>query len=300
MNPLVDINIASYNHANYLKHTLEGVLSQQTSFHYRILIGDDCSTDGSIEIIKEYERKFPDRISTIYQKINLGLNHPEKNGIILLKKSTSKYIALLDGDDYWTDPLKLQKQVDFLENNPDFAICFHAVTLLNEETQQTENKYYNKDVSTIEDLCQGNYIHTASCIFRNGLIEKLPKWFSSSPVGDWPLYLMAAEHGKIKYIDEPMAVYRMHNKGIWSKQDRLGMFLKWRKVIILLNNHFKGKYKKYFYAGLTKTYLELVKLYRNENIFYSIFYSIKLLVILKYNKFLVSRRGLIKILINGK
>jgi len=100
MDTIVDVNIAVYNHAPFLRKALDGALAQKTNFPFRLLIGDDCSTDGSVAILKEYESKFSERIKVIYQPKNLGLNSVERNGVILLKNSTAKYIALLDGDDY--------------------------------------------------------------------------------------------------------------------------------------------------------------------------------------------------------
>ena len=149
MDYLVDVNIAVYNHALFLEKTLDSVLEQKTNFPFRLLIGDDFSTDGSIEILKRYEREFPDKIKVIYQPKNLGLNSSERNGIIILKKSTAKYIALLDGDDYWTDAYKLQKQVDFLESNPEFSICFHLVESINDQGQITGEN----NISSIWSWC---------------------------------------------------------------------------------------------------------------------------------------------------
>jgi glycosyltransferase involved in cell wall biosynthesis len=302
MNQIIDINIASYNHANYLRHTLDSVLSQQTTFSYRILIGDDCSTDGSIEIIKEYEKNFPDRILAIYQKVNLGLNHPEKNGVILLKKSTAKYIALLDGDDYWTDPLKLQKQIDFLEANPSFSMCFHNALVTFEDKKKEARLFLSnvqKDVFTVQDLCKKNIIPTASLIFRSSIIKDIPDWFYRCPFGDWPLSLFIAEHGKVKYFNEVMSVYRVHSGGIWSKLDRIAQLKKIIKNTLTMNQLFKKKYQTFFYEELVLNYMELCQLYRTKNIFYLFFYSLKLLLIRKYNKTAISKQEIFKMFLTN-
>ena len=169
-----------------------------------------------------------------------------------------KYIAFCEGDDYWTDPNKLQKQVDFLESHPDFAICFHNMQILyeneflqdrslrldpdDEEWCHLKNRLSNinqKDVSTIEDLAlQGNYISTASCLFRNGLFREFPEWFYTLPVGDYPLHLLNAQHGKIKYLDEVMGVYRVHSGGSWEQKILLERWISWVKLLNVLLPHF--------------------------------------------------------------
>jgi glycosyltransferase involved in cell wall biosynthesis len=220
MDFLVDVNIAVFNHAPYLEKTLNSILSQKANFPFRLLIGDDCSTDGSIEILKEFEKKNPDKIKVIYQEKNLGLNATERNGVILLKNSQAKYIALVDGDDYWTDENKLQKQIDFLESNPDFSISFHKIII--EKDGEMVEDYITKvpsEISGQEDLLNSNFIHTVSVVFRNNQI-KLPSWFTKAMPGDYPLWLLLTSNGKkIKYFDEVMGVYRVHTTGIWSMQD---------------------------------------------------------------------------------
>jgi len=242
MDYLVDVNIAVYNHALFLEKTLDSVLEQKTNFPFRLLIGDDFSTDGSIEILKRYEREFPDKIKVIYQPKNLGLNSPERNGIIILRKSTAKYIALLDGDDYWTDAYKLQKQVDFLESNPEFSICFHLVESLNDQGQiigENNDQVSGPGVYTIVDLAKGNMIYTPSVVFRNMLNGELPDWFSKSFIGDYVLHMLSARHGKIYCIPEVMAVYRIHSAGTWSNGDLIFKTEKWTEMLGYLVEEFK-------------------------------------------------------------
>jgi hypothetical protein len=160
-----------------------------------------------------------------------------------LFSAKGKYIALCEGDDYWTDPYKLQKQVDFLEANEDYAICFHRVyelldgrdpELSNLNTSLQEESY------TIEDLAKGNFIHTPSVVFRNGLIKKYPEWFNKSPVGDYVLHMLNAEHGKLKYLPEPMAIYRRHANGVWSGKSQLYQSTGWVSMLEHLASEFKN------------------------------------------------------------
>ena len=142
-------------------------------------------------------------------------------GLRILKQCTAKYITLLDGDDYWTKPSKLQKQVDFLERHPDFAIYFHNVVLFHEDTVRdpwNSCAPNHKEISTIEDLLASNFIQTCSVIIRRSMISKLPEWYYSSPIGDWLLYLIVAEHGRIGYLNEVMAAYRIRRESFWYTQ----------------------------------------------------------------------------------
>lgn len=217
---LVDVNVAVFNHAPFLRQTLESVINQKTNFPVRLIIGDDCSTDGSQQILQEYESEYPDRIYLILQPKNLGLQAEERNGIILLRKSTSKYIALLDGDDYWTDPYKLQKQVDFLEGNPEFNACFHNVKIHSEDGGNSIGLVYAKDRKNeiaLIDLANGDYMHTCSLLFRN-LPEVMNPILNKLVVGDDDSigYCLLVTGKKAKYLNEVMAAYRKHLGGVWS------------------------------------------------------------------------------------
>jgi glycosyltransferase involved in cell wall biosynthesis len=213
--PLLSVCLITYNHVNFIKQAIDGVLMQKVDFPWELIIADDFSTDGTREIVLEYKNKYPDLIKLILQEKNVGA---AQNFIDLITAPKSKYIAYFEGDDYWTDPLKLQKQVDFLETNPDFAICFHNVAIINEdypERNRLNNDDLTPEISTLDNLLEGNnYIATCSAVIKTNLIQNLPDWFTSLPFGDYGLYLIAARHGKIKYINEIMSVYRIHQGGI--------------------------------------------------------------------------------------
>jgi glycosyltransferase involved in cell wall biosynthesis len=220
MEPLVDVNIAVYNQAPYIRHTINSVLNQKTNFPFRLLIGDDCSTDGSTEILKEYEKQFPKQIKVIYQKKNLGLNSVERNGTILLKNSTAKYIALLDGDDYWISKRKLQLQVDFLEKNSNYSMSFHDVYSLTDGKRRRTAFWDAPDTSDLKYLLSGgNYIPTLSVVFRNDkkIFDFLQR-FPDAPFGDYLIYIGCAQQGLIKFFPQKMGVYRVHKRGVWSAQ----------------------------------------------------------------------------------
>ena len=122
---MVTIRCAVYNHEQYIRKCLEGFVMQKTNFKFEAIVHDDVSTDGSVAIIKEYAEKYPDIIKPIFEKENQYSKHDGSLGRIMDENSHGKYIAFCEGDDYWTDPLKLQKQIDFLESHPDYSLCFH-------------------------------------------------------------------------------------------------------------------------------------------------------------------------------
>lgn len=217
MRKKVSCHVITYNHINYITKCIDGILMQKTNFDFEIIIGDDLSTDGTREILERYAIQYPNLI-----KLNLraerGLGIPGKeNFVSTLEMCSGEYITLCDGDDYWTDPHKLQKQVDFLEAHPDYVLCFHKVKILKPNGELVEDFITKvpENYETQETLARlGNYIHTPSVVFRN-VIKEFPPEFSLSPIGDYFLYMLLSEYGKLKYLEEEMAVYR-EGVGIWS------------------------------------------------------------------------------------
>jgi glycosyltransferase involved in cell wall biosynthesis len=263
--PLVSVCMISYNHQAFISRAIEGVLMQETNFPIELVIGEDCSTDGTREICLEYQHKHPNIIRVLPRNKNLGMM---PNFIDTLENSKEKYIALCEGDDYWTDPLKLQKQVSFLEENPDFAICFHRVKMVfEEESDEILSNENQKEISEFEDLALENYIHTPSCVFRNGLFEKFPDWFYQSPVGDWVLHLLNAQHGKIKFLEDVMAVYRIHNNGVWSMKDPIEIYIKWIGVVEKCCQYFYPKASNIFMQNIANKYEKMSFSYFHTNDF---------------------------------
>jgi glycosyltransferase involved in cell wall biosynthesis len=215
----------AYDVERFVAQALDSALMQEVDFDYEIVIGEDCSTDGTREILKEYASRHPDRIRLILRERNLGMNPNFKETLLACR---GELIALLDADDYWTSPRKLQRQVDFLEAHPECSICFHNTLVVYEDQDVAPHPfhlpepvhhishYLPKPISTIADLAGGNFMQTCSVIFRAGLYGELPEWYLDMPTFDWPLHLLNAEHGDIGYLDEIMGVYRVHRAGFWS------------------------------------------------------------------------------------
>lgn len=219
--PLVSVWMVTYNQEDYIQKAIESAMMQKTDFVFKLFIGDDASTDSTAILCKKMKEKYPNRIVFFQNEKNLGGNPNALKIYRACFESQSKYMAMLEGDDYWTDPLKLQKQVDFLEANPDFSICFHKVKILRGEEffddKSIEARYdrIKEHPATMIDLLeQGNFIHTPSVMFRNYNIN-FPFEFERSTVGDYFLHIINSQHGPIKRLDEIMAVYR-EGVGIYS------------------------------------------------------------------------------------
>ncbi len=215
--PKVSVPIITYNQVNYIGEAIESVLAQKTSFQFEILVGDDFSTDGTREVILQYAEKYPDIIIPVLHPRNMG-----KNGLLntleTYKLARGKYIASMDGDDYWTSPDKIQKQADFLDRHEDFTICYHNALITYHDGSPSElvNPETQPAVSQLEDLIGEDevwFMATSSVMFRNHVITQYPGWFYESSSGDIPRYILLAMHGRIGYLPETMSVYRKNRNG---------------------------------------------------------------------------------------
>jgi len=224
--PFLAIWMVAYNHEKFLEQAVESVMMQETDFDFKLFIGEDCSKDNTREICEKLQQRHPGKIKLFLNSQNLG---PNKNALQIYNacfKSGAKYIAMLEGDDYWTDKFKLRKQVDFLENNPDFVLCFHKTSILKPDGAIIEDFLTKvpENYQTIETLAKfGNYIHTPTVVYRN-VLEAIPFEFEFSPIGDFFLYMMLAQYGKLKYLEENMSVYR-YGVGMFSGKSELKMAL---------------------------------------------------------------------------
>lgn len=217
--PVVSVCIICYNQEAFIKQTIESILMQKTSFDIQLIISNDCSTDATSEIIQSVIKSHAKgHVITYYNhKSNLGMM---PNFIFALKKCQGKYIAICEGDDYWTDPLKLEKQVAFLENNPDYGICFHNVEQLNSLHKESRTIIPGVLTDTdfsLYDYIQANRTATCSIVYRRELFETIPDWFTTVPFGDLGLVLNVLKNSKNKkgkVLRDTLGVYRMHDAGI--------------------------------------------------------------------------------------
>ena len=219
-NPLVSIACITYNHAPYIRQCLDGFIMQQTDFDFEIVIHDDASTDGTRDVILEYCSKYPKLFRPILQEQN---RYKEGKGIFarfVFPKCRGKYIAMCEGDDYWTDPLKLQKQVSLLEENINYSCSFHVCNIVNSLGDTMLEDYpqcykFEDSLITLENFIGGSAIpQTLSVVFRPEVISTLPP---SCRVTDIVLFYYLLKMGNAICLAENMGVYRNHSAGEWSR-----------------------------------------------------------------------------------
>ena len=253
-NPVVSICCITYNHEKFITQAIEGFLSQKTTFPIEIIIHDDASTDSTPLIIKKYSDKYPQIIVPIFQSHNQYSKGFSPTKTFVFPKAKGKYIAICEGDDYWTDPNKLQMQVEILENNPQYSLCFHKVNILWENGNfGIDNKFNSSKSFTAKDLAQGNFIYTASCLFRKKNIENPPNWYNKNiAASDWSTFFLNAQFGDLFYLNHCMSVYRVHSGGVWSNLSPEEEIVKTTKSMIVLDNGTNKKYHEEFKSGWKK------------------------------------------------
>jgi glycosyltransferase involved in cell wall biosynthesis len=262
--PKVSVVLLTYNHAKWITQAVESVLMQETNFDYEVTIVEDCSTDGTREMVIDFRERFPERI-----RLRLSEKNGEyrKNLAAAFLDSSGQYIAQLDGDDYWTSPAKLQKQADFLDAHPECVMCFHNVRVFDEDGA-VEPWYLNssdqEEITGLEDLLVDNYIASCSPMLRHGVIEEFPDWYYTAAWADWPLYLLHAQHGNIGYLDEVMGARRFHSGGMWAG---LGNTQKVEHTIgfyELIEPTFDARHRAIVQGRITALSRKLARHYRNR------------------------------------
>ncbi|QEO57413.1 MULTISPECIES: glycosyltransferase family 2 protein [Francisella] len=263
--PILSVCCTAYNQEKYIEKALEGFLSQQTDFPFEIIISDDCSTDGTTEILNRYLKRYPNIIRLVYQEENRYSKGALPIRDFILPVVRGKYIALCEGDDYWTDSTKLQQQVDFLEQNPEFMGCGHNTRfLINGELTDrlfvdSSNK---KDIYKFDDFIDSAYLHTTSLVFRydahkSQINEYLAK-YSSVKRNDVYMLLVFSKFGSIKYIDKVMSVYRMNDGGIWSGADEQAQLIMFLHGCVDFSYIFGEDYKDKFLYSFANTLSESI------------------------------------------
>jgi glycosyltransferase involved in cell wall biosynthesis len=250
---LVSVIVITYNHEKYIKQCLDSVLSQKTSFEFEILIGEDDSKDKTRDICLEYAKKSPKNIRIfLHSRKNVirigGKPTGRFNLLYLLSKAKGKYIALLEGDDYWIDMLKLEKQVRCFEKDILLSECFNPVYIVDENSNIVKEYYgpiVKKEYYGVKDLLiYGNIIPTSSIMFKRKNIKDVPTWFIKTPVGDWPLNIISGFKGKIKMINEKMSVWRQHKDGVFSLKKEYYKLNIELKTLYIYRKVLDAKYEK--------------------------------------------------------
>ncbi|MEX0966937.1 MAG: glycosyltransferase [Bacteroidia bacterium] len=263
-NPKVTVSVITYNQAKYVEKALQSVLSQEVDFAYEILIGDDCSTDGTRELLKQFQQSFPDRIRLfLHEKKYQGV--PGKLSIVTnLEAAKGEYIALLDGDDWWESNNKLQVQADFLDQHQDFALTFHNTSFLWEENLHPAWSYndryhhYGKTAGfTHQEVVAGLDINSSSMMFRLSALLPIPEWYWQVYNGDYAMALLTSRHGKVKYF-EGLTCCCFKNT---SSMTRVSENSLWANSIMIKQNrafkkHFKREYAPVFQQRIADLYFK--------------------------------------------
>lgn len=281
--PLVSISCITYNHINYIEQCLDGFLEQETDYPFEILIHDDCSTDGTTEIIQKYSTKYPDIIKPMYETENqYQQGKPAGSLIWNFPRAKGKYIALCEGDDYWIDENKLQKQVDFLESNPEYGMCYTKSKQFLQEKGRYGKKTFGKKINSYDDIfVNGNRIPTPSVVCRKELMSEFSEKFSSQSkkwiMGDLPLWLFIFKNSNVKFLNQETCVYRVlkesasHSVSI-EKQKRF------RQGSFEIRNYFAEIYnskdlltkfelnENFNYAWRTKNHRDLIYVYKKISV----------------------------------
>lgn len=296
--PFVSIVCNTYNHVNFIRQCLDGFIMQQTSFPFEILVHDDASTDGTAEIVREYERNYPDLIKPIYQKENQYSKGVKVSLTYQYSRAKGKYIALCEGDDYWTDPLKLQKQVDFLEANPVYSMCFTRCQFYYERDQEIREIYplsiINDGVITMSHFISGCEIpQTLTLLFRREMLEK-SLFHKCAYANDICLYYFLLKKGPAFCIPSCMGCYRIHSGGVWSSLNEKKRFIwKLKRNLAICAIDDSSESSKYLLYQFTRNYPRAIFLLHSFLFFRAFVYLAR-----EYRLKFISKMFLNKIFLN--
>ena len=242
--PQVTVICITYNHEAFLSKALDSFVGQQTSFSFKVFVGEDSSSDGTANILREYALRHPETIVPFFRKENMGA---QRNLIDMCQQAGTKYIAFCEGDDYWTDPLKLQKQYDYMESHPRISACFHD-TEISIETDDGQwflasdyshtsdgklrwssghKRFEKKPSYTIEDYIPCGFVHTSSMFFRWDYSVHIPEWYYHHIVGDYSIWLLQISEGHFGFLEDTMSVHRRQNGGSYHFENRVDF---WKKT----------------------------------------------------------------------
>ena len=251
---MVSVICNAYNHEKYIRDALEGFVKQKTSFKFEVLIHDDASTDGTVDIIREYEKNYPDIIKPIYQTENQYSKRIHITTTHQMPRVKGKYIAVCEGDDYWTDPYKLQKQFDVMEKHPEIDVCAHTATMVEANTKNVIKYIRPSKKNTVIPAKRvigggGGFVATNSLFYRAEINKNIPE-FRKYLMLDYTLQIHSSLRGGMLYIKDCMAAYRYMSDGSWtvrvaSQKDRnIEHTKKLLKMLEILNCETDNKYQK--------------------------------------------------------
>jgi len=243
-----NVILITYNHAAYIRQTLESILMQETKHDVEIIVADDCSTDNTVNIIKEYEDKTPFTFTYLKKEHNVGYN---KNYQQAFATCSGEYIAIMEGDDYWIKPNHLQNHINFLEKLPESSMSYNRHLRLFEDQKREEIFHWegteDYEFVTTEQLAMGNRIGNLSCcVFRGEHIRNLDSKLFDMEIADWMIGMYMGQFGPLLYLKEVTTAYRIHDNGQWSRMTEREQFMRIIELINLYNKYFDYKYTEWF------------------------------------------------------
>ncbi len=277
-NVTVSVCVQTYQHREYIEKCLESILMQETSFPFEIIVGEDESSDGTRDVCKRFAEQYPDKIRLILHKRENNITLFDKpsgrfNFIYNIFSARGKYIAFCEGDDFWTDRKKLQKQFEALKANQDCSVCFTAAEYLDEVNPENAYLYRpkvpaGKSKFSIREaiIDSGGFMPTASVFFRRELLKEVPFWMIESPVGDLPLTLLLGLKGSYLFLDEPMITYRVGTPMSWSSNQKDFAYRKKVingicKTLLAFNKYSKYRYSAIVFREIFRRQFDLLKMF---------------------------------------
>lgn len=244
--PSVSVLLVTYNHAKFVRQALDGVLMQQTDFEFEIVAVDDCSTDGTLGILQDYEKQYS-QLRVLPAPENLGISRNYQRGFTACR---GEFVAVLEGDDYWISPRKLEITRDFLKRNPACSLCFHRVLryeMLREQVAIFPPHWSVEQILTVNELATDNFIGGFStCVYRREIIAGLRPQLWELDIREWFFNIVVAEQGSIGYVPQILSVYRVHPGGIWSLKSQAELSSELSRLLDLYDKFLEFKYQKEF------------------------------------------------------
>jgi glycosyltransferase involved in cell wall biosynthesis len=254
----LSVVMLTYNHERFIAQALSSVLAQRLNFEYEIIVSEDCSTDATREIVRDFHRRYPKKIIPLLREQNLGAMRNFKETLLTCR---GEYVALLEGDDYWTRDDKLQMQLDFLEGHPDHAVCCTRALFTDESAECDSRIAPSRPAGSylITDLFDTNFVVTCTVMYRWGSVGPLPDWVLKLKMADWPLHVLVGRSGKIRLLNEVTSAYRIHPGGMWSSLSQPDQLRAIIEMLKSLDEHLGFQYKNEIRQAIGHRYIEMAE-----------------------------------------
>jgi glycosyltransferase involved in cell wall biosynthesis len=260
----VSVLIKAYQHERFIAAAVESAVRQDTDFEYEIVVGEDCSRDRTRDVLLALRDRYPDKLRLLLRERNLG---NVRNLTETLCACRGEYVALLDGDDFWTAPRKLQRQAAHLDAHPELSSCAHNAAVVDDSGERVLRNYRpgrRSHVISLRRMLVNDPVPTSSVMFRRALCRQLPDWYYTVPMGDWPLHVLTLRHGGMAYFGEVMGAYRQHAGGLWSSAEPVRARLGRIDVYRHLNAELGLAYDRLIRERMARQYLALADHYRRS------------------------------------